>query len=208
MDFENWKMMNSTGLYLAQSYSAPRPAACCAHGPKGRDNLLGGRPAHGQCGSASPSWPSPGPSRPMPSGRRGARSARNHRTDGPCGGASGGNPSVDGRRWGLRMEHRRWGAEASGKVWGGGDSPYDGATARGGGENGGERWQRRRWGALDGDGCGSLHKELRVTAILPAAKKTRGSNGGGECSSWWDMSYTSNPIPIKWYIQWQHRPVD
>jgi hypothetical protein len=40
-----------------------------------------------------------------------------------------------------------------------------------GGENSGERRWRRRWGALDGDGCGSLHKELGVIALLPAAKK-------------------------------------
>jgi hypothetical protein len=42
-------------------------------------------------------------------------------------------------------------------------------------------------GALDGDGCGSLHKELGVTALLPAVKKMRGSNGGGSHreSRWW-----------------------
>jgi hypothetical protein len=34
-------MMNSNGLYPAQSYSAPRPVACRAHRPKGRGNLLG-----------------------------------------------------------------------------------------------------------------------------------------------------------------------
>jgi hypothetical protein len=39
-------------------------------------------------------------------------------------------------------------------------------------------------GALDGDGCSSLHKELRVMALLPAAKKTRGRNGGGSHREW------------------------
>jgi hypothetical protein len=34
-------------------------------------------------------------------------------------------------------------------------------------------------GALDSNGCGSLHKELGVTALLLTVKKMRGSNGGG-----------------------------
>jgi hypothetical protein len=46
-------------------------------------------------------------------------------------------------------------------------------------------------GALDGDGCGSLNKELRVMALLLAVKKMRGSNGGGSHHQWrwWCMKH-------------------
>jgi hypothetical protein len=39
-------------------------------------------------------------------------------------------------------------------------------------------------GALDGDGCDSLHKELGVMALLLAVKKMRGCNGGGSHREW------------------------
>jgi hypothetical protein len=51
------------------------------------------------------------------------------------------------RGGGVRQGLRRWGL----------------TVRRGGGEgdeNGDEQRRRRLWGALDGDGCGSLHKEL------------------------------------------------